>query len=166
MNSETAVAPPLAGPPCSALTIHEVDVLMSMELNGPWMIDGAVAKAGGFIRGISRGTIQSLKKSGYIETAAHPVPGHENDWRETGHYWVMIRKVRELEPDAEWIASQLTRVSEKMLRCGRLMKLMATNEGIQHGEEMIGAARLAKSWARKLSKPNATISGGESNQKP
>lgn len=140
--------------PCSALTIHEVDVLMSMELNGPWMIDGAVAKAGGFTRGISRGTIQSLKKAGYIETAAQPVPGHENDWRETGHYWVMIRKVRELEPDAEWIVSQLIRVSEKMLRCGRLMKLMATNEGIQHGEEMIGAARLAKSWARELSKPD------------
>lgn len=144
----------LAGPPCSVLTIHEVDVLMSMELNGEWMIDGAVAKAGGFSRGISRGTIQHLKELGFVETAAYPCPGHESDWRETGNYWVMIRKVKELEPDGNWIANRLADVSAKMLRCGKLMKLMATNEGIQHGEEMIEAARLAKSWARELNKPN------------
>lgn len=148
---------PMASGPsrCSSLSPHHIDILLSMDLDGPWMVDSEVARMGGFTRGISRGTVKRLKSLGYIDTLAQPVPGHENDWRETGHYWVLIRKVKEVEPTVEEMARHLSDVAQQMARCGKLLKLLATNGGIHHGEEMLGAARLAKSWARDLCKTNA-----------
>lgn len=81
----------------------------------------------------------------YIETAVRIILGHEDDWRKTGNFITMIRKVKELDAAPEWIAGIIERTTEQMERTGRLMRFVASKEGILHGAEMIAAEKI-KSW--------------------
>ena len=49
----------------------------------------------GFKRGVQARQMRRLRDLGYINITALPVEGHENDWRETGHYHSVYRKIQD-----------------------------------------------------------------------
>jgi len=74
---------------------HEKRILSSMEMDVPYFGSDFVRM--GFKRGVQSRTMNRLRALGFIRKSGLPVKGHEHDWRETGHYYSVYRKVKEHE---------------------------------------------------------------------
>jgi hypothetical protein len=79
------------------LSANERRILDCMDIGKPYFHWSFVRA--GFKRGVQSRTMEYLRRLGYITITALPVTGHELDWRETGHYHSVFRKVKHY---SEW----------------------------------------------------------------
>lgn len=80
-----------------SLSPHEKRILDSMEFHKPYFHNSFTRM--GFRQGVQGRTMDYLRREGYISITAIPCEGHENDWRETGHYYPVFHKLKHHE---EW----------------------------------------------------------------
>ena len=83
--------------PLVRLTDHEKRILNCMKIGEDYFSSHFVRM--GIKCGVKRQTMQKLRRLGFIRHFGMPCQGHEHDWRETGHYYSLWRKIKEHE---EW----------------------------------------------------------------
>ena len=95
MDDERKAAVPGTVGAVVRLSDHEKRILSCMEM-GKGYFDSDMVRMG-FKRGVKRQTMGKLRRLGFIRLEGLPVAGHEHDWRETGHYYSVYRKIKEHE---------------------------------------------------------------------